>query len=74
MNIIENAVIDFISKWWNTFVLTFVIASMLMGYLNLVAGYAVIILLLFIAIIKELRKIVALAKQLIEMLDTAPKQ
>lgn len=58
IDIIYNASAAFISKWWSAFFLTFILAAMLMGNLNIVTGYAVILLLLICQALQLLRRIV----------------
>lgn len=71
--LLVDHILNFVGNWWKAFFLTFILASMLFGGLNLITGYALIILLLFVSIIQELRKLVAQAKVLIELLDLKKK-
>ncbi len=61
--LLVNATLDFVGKWWNTFFLTFILACMVMGYLNLITGYAVIIMLLLCRAVVYLRRIAELLEQ-----------
>ena len=54
---IVDSVLNFVGKWFTTFVLVFIVTSVVMGYLNLIAGYAVVIVVLLGEIIKQLRRI-----------------
>ncbi len=57
IQLILNSISKFVGRWFTTFFLMFTITLLLMGSINMVAGYALIILLLLVEIIAQLIRI-----------------
>ncbi len=56
LNIVDS-ILNFVGKWFTTFLLVFLVASVVIWNLNLVFAYAVVIVVLLGEIIKQLRRI-----------------